>query len=97
MSLPSGSSGQDSNSLTPTGAHIIHAVVFSGASPVIPEQLLRSSQQQTTVPERTRINTQGSRVPQSSSLDVVRDEPTLHGGKSLPPHMSYYALNKSLL
>lgn len=80
MSLPSRSFKFDSNSLTPTGlrptdAHSIHGAIVPGASPVIPEQFLRSGQQETTAPEGTRTNTQESLVSQ-------RDEVAVHEGKS---------------
>jgi len=83
-SLPSRSSKNGSNSLTPTDAHSIHTAVVSGASVVISEPL-RQGQKQATTPGNTRINTQDSQVSTSSVRAGVRDEGTLYGGKSPPP------------
>jgi len=80
VSLPSGSSKHDSNSITPTDAHRIHAATISGVSPIMPE-LLQSRQEQGMAPENSRVITEDSQVSQSSAHAVVRNEPALHGGK----------------
>jgi len=80
MSLPSRSSGHDSNSLNPTDAHSIHAAIISSAPPVIPGQLLRSGKKDSIAPEGARASTRDSLVSK-------QDEATLHEGKFLAPHV----------
>ena len=61
------------------------------------QQLAQESRQKgPTAPENPRINTQDSRVSQSSAHAVVRDDPPLHGGKSLFLHISYCVSNQIL-
>ena len=86
ISLPSSSSRNDCNTLTPTDTHSIHAGIISGAAPVIPEQLLRSEQERTTAPDRARTNAQGSGGSQSSTHAVIRGE---HKGKSPPANIRF--------
>jgi len=59
-----------SNSLTLTGAHRIHGASVLTASPVIPEQLLRSGQKVSTAPENA-TTAPDSLVSQSSAQSTV--------------------------
>ena len=74
-SLPSRS---DSNSLAPT----VESAIISGAATIIPEQLLRLPQEQTTTPD-SAANPLDNRVAQPSVHAAVGEKATLPGGKFL--------------